>query len=270
MQEPEPADDGTPKPSDLHAAPSGLQSAPEYHKIQTVYMRDMESRRKTLLPGRFSTPEFEYLKDNQWVWTEKVDGTNIRVMVHDGKVSFGGRPDNAQIPAPLVERLRCIFDPIQDNMRMIFPDGGCLYGEGFGAKIQKGGGNYGARQDFVLFDVRVGRWWLERNNVASVAMQLGLNIVPIVGHGTLAEMVEFVKAGIKSTWGDFLAEGVVARPCVELITRGGHRVITKLKSRDFEQLSSHNTPDTCPACGGRCYIDGRMCEACDGSGEASI
>ena len=78
----------------------------EYHKIQTVFKRDMENKGKTLLIGQWTLPEFEYLAGNQWVYTEKVDGTNIRIMFDGDKVSFGGKTDNAAIPAKLVERLR--------------------------------------------------------------------------------------------------------------------------------------------------------------------
>jgi hypothetical protein len=53
----------------------------EYHKIQTVFKRDPSNNYKTLLEGEFAIPEFGYLQDNEWVFTEKVDGTNIRVMV---------------------------------------------------------------------------------------------------------------------------------------------------------------------------------------------
>jgi len=38
---------------------------------------------------------------------------------------------------------------------------------------------------------------------------------------------------IESVWGDFQAEGIVARPGVELFDRAGRRIITKLKCRDF-------------------------------------
>lgn len=41
------------------------------------------------------------------------------------------------------------------------------------------------------------------------------------------------KRGIRSTWGDFEAEGIVARPKIELMTRSGHRLVTKIKCRDF-------------------------------------
>lgn len=213
----------------------------EYHKIQTVYKRDPATKHRTLLEGEYSIPEFEYLAYNKWVFTEKVDGTNIRVHCMDyqeeGKaygISFGGKTENAQIPAPLVERLveRFHSDKSRITLAEIFPDGACLYGEGYGVKIQ-GGGNYRTDQEFVLFDVKVGKWWLNRSDVEDVALRLGLDIVPILGTGHLVDMVHFVKKGFNSTWGDFPAEGIVARPATELFTRSGHRIITKLKHKDF-------------------------------------
>lgn len=214
---------------------------PEYHKINTVFKRDPNNKNKTLLIGEYSEPEFAYLAANEWVFTEKVDGTNIRVMLGpsvEGAFNvpvFGGKTDNATLPAELVRRLQERFSttPARMLLREMFPDGGCLYGEGYGAKIQKGGGNYRADQDFVLFDVLVGSWWLERPNIEDVATKLGLDIVPIIGRGTLADMVEKTKAGFDSIWGPFKAEGIVARPAVELKTRAGHRIITKIKTRDF-------------------------------------
>jgi hypothetical protein len=206
----------------------------EYPKIQTVFKRDPMTKYKTLLEGDYSLPEFEYLENNRWVFTEKVGGTNIRVYYKDGKITFGGRTDRAQIPATLIARLNERFLPQAERFSEVFNGVEvCLYGEGYGAKIQKGGGNYRPDQDFVLFDVMVGDWWLQRPDVEDVAEKMGIDVVPVVGEGTLVEMVEQAKVGIPSTWGDFQAEGYVARPATELKTRAGHRVITKIKCRDF-------------------------------------
>jgi len=206
----------------------------KYHKIQTVFKRDPANKNRTLLEGEYSLPEFEFLKSNKWVFTEKVDGTNIRVYFKDGEITFGGRTDQAQIPPTLVERLNDLFLSQRERFVEKFGEAEvCLYGEGYGPKIQKGGGNYRDDQSFVLFDVNVGGWWLQRNDVDDVSQFFGLDIVPIVGEGTLLDMVELVRGGIKSAWGDFQAEGLVARPEIELRTRGGHRIITKIKCRDF-------------------------------------
>lgn len=206
----------------------------EYHKIQTLFKRDMSLPRKPLIEGDWTLPEFEYLAGNPWTFTEKVDGTNIRVMFERGAISFGGRTDAAQMPPLLLARLEQRFLPLADAMTAIFDNGPVvLYGEGYGASIQKVGALYRPDVDFVLFDVRVGPWWLQRVDVEDVAARLGLDVVPVIGEGTLFDAVRIAKAGIRSTWGDFEAEGIVARPKTELSTRAGKRLIAKIKCRDF-------------------------------------
>lgn len=204
----------------------------EYHKIVTVWERDPNTKFKTLIEGKWAEPEFEYLQNNGWVWTEKIDGTNIRVMWDGQKVTFGGKTDAAQMYAPLVERLQSKF--YAGALAKIFDGPACLYGEGFGAKIQKGGGNYLPDSvDFCLFDVLVGNVWLERKNVEDIANRLEILVAPIIGVGQLMEAIELTKTGFNSTWGDFLAEGLVMRPQVEMRNRRGHRIITKIKHKDF-------------------------------------
>ena len=207
----------------------------KYHKIQTVFKRDPETKFKTLLDGQYSLPEFEYLKDNEWVFTEKVDGTNIRVMFGNSGMSFGGKTDRADIPANLINVLNEMFE--HDKLAGLFGleenTNICLYGEGYGEKIQKGGGNYRQDQGFVLFDVKVGELWLQRKDVEDIATKLSLDIVPILRTGTLSDMIKMTREGFSSQWGQFQAEGIVARPSVELRTRSGHRLITKIKCKDF-------------------------------------
>jgi hypothetical protein len=74
--------------------------------------------------------------------------------------------------------------------------------------------------------------------VENIATKLGVEIVPIVGEGTLWDAIDLVKVGMKSLWGDFESEGIVARPKVELQTRGGRRIITKIKTVDYRNLES--------------------------------
>ena len=207
----------------------------EYHKIQTVFKRDQTT--KKIIEGDFTFPEFEYLKDNLWTFTEKVDGTNIRVMWNGESVVFGGKTDNAQIPVNLLYALQAMFEGMPNKAKLaeVFGDSKevCLYGEGYGPKIQAGGGNYRKDASFVLFDVKIGPWWLKREDVDGIAKKLGIDSVPTVGEGTLTEAIELVRKGQKSIWGDFTAEGLVVRPKVELMCRNGGRLITKIKHRDF-------------------------------------
>jgi len=204
-----------------------------YHKIPTIYKRDPDNNFKTLLHGQYVTDELAYLQNAQWVFTEKVDGTNIRVAWGgcSKRVVFGGKTDNAQLHSGLVHHLSQVFTT--DKLDKQFGDTVVtLYGEGFGAKIHSGG-KYRPDQGFVLFDVRVDGWWLKREDVEDIAVSLGTDVVPVVGRGTLPEMVEIARAGFNSHWGLFIAEGIVARPAVELFDGGGRRIITKVKHKDF-------------------------------------
>lgn len=205
----------------------------EYHKIQTLYLRDPATNHKTLLDGQWAKPEFGALSTLDWVWTEKVDGTNIRVIWDGERVRFGGKTDRAQIHTELLDHLWGVFTP--DVMAEHMKGPIVLYGEGYGPKIQKGG-RYRDDQGFIMFDARAGDVWLERDTVEQIAASVGCPIVPIVGTGTPAECVEFVREGFASRIAKdttLVSEGVVLRPPVELLNRLGDRVISKLKHRDF-------------------------------------
>lgn len=213
----------------------------EYHKIDTIYARDQHGR---IVDGTYARPEFAYLADLEWVFTEKVDGTNVRLS-YDGSPGFrsnehahiAGRTDSAQMPPHLLNRLIEVMRsaPFEDVFGTD-PVDVTLYGEGYGAKIQKGGGKYLPNAcDFVLFDVKVGDWWLLREAAEDVALRLGVEIVPVIDRGTLADAVDMTRKGFASVrWpGVDVAEGLVLRPSVELFDRGGRRVITKIKHEDF-------------------------------------
>ena len=218
----------------------------KYHKIKSIFKRDDTGN---FIDGKYSTSEFEYLKNNRWVGTEKIDGMNIKVMWDGENVTFGGKSDKAQIPDILLKKLTELFKA--DKFESMFPipedlpeddlQNICLYGEGYGSKIQsKMGMKYNpAGVDFILFDVRIGRWWMNRENIINIAKGFGLLVVPILFEGTLLEAVERVSSGrimssfFSEKFGTFLAEGLVLKPEVELFARNGGRVITKVKYRDF-------------------------------------
>jgi hypothetical protein len=209
-----------------------------YHKIPGLYKRE-EQKPFRLIEGEYREPELKLLKDNQWYFTEKVDGTNIRVLWDGHNVVFGGRTENAQIPSHLVTKLNELFmgTRMEQVFEQVFGESpAILFGEGYGAKIQKGGGNYSSTQEFVLFDVKVGDWYLRREDVEDVAGKLSLKVVPIVHTGTLQEGVDLVKNGLASQWGDFEAEGLVAKPVVDLFNRKGERILTKIKAEDFKKV----------------------------------
>lgn len=206
----------------------------EYHKIETVFERDTKGSKK-LIPGKFRNKTVEFLRNNTWVFTEKIDGTNIRIHWDGHKVEFGGRTDRAQIPAPLVNVLNTMFGG-PENEELFEQKFGendvVLYGEGYGPGIQKGGA-YRKDVSFILFDVLIGGIFLERENVEDIAKTFGIDIVPIVKEGPLDDGISFVQTCPKSAFGSANMEGVVARPKVEMKDRLGRRVIVKIKVCDY-------------------------------------
>lgn len=215
-----------------------------YHKIPTLWKRDPETKYKTLIEGKWATPVFNYLQKSDWLWYEKIDGTNIRVTYYPAGapstklnyVGINGRTDRAQTPKFLLDVLWEMFPT--DFFRNNFDTSRSgdsnitLYGEGFGKKIQKGGGNYGD-PSFCLFDVKIGNVWMEQEFVTSFASDAGLQASPLLGIGPLELAIYKAELGFNSDWGDFLAEGLVLRPTVELQDRLGNRVIGKIKTKDF-------------------------------------
>lgn len=202
-----------------------------YHKIPTIYKRNPKTRFRTLLEGEYTTPELKYLSNNKWIGTEKIDGMNIRIIFCGDSIFFAGRTDDAQIPkclsATLLETYNLnAFDKVFGN------NSACLYGEGYGAKIQNGG-NYISSNSFILFDIKIEDIWLNRESVIDIASKLSIDVVPEVFQGTLTEAVEFAKIERKSTIGTAKMEGIVLRPQVELSDRLNNRIITKIKHKDF-------------------------------------
>lgn len=207
----------------------------EYHKIKTLFERDEKT--KKLIEGKYRNQTIEFLKDNKWQFTEKIDGTNIRILWDGHKVTFAGRTDKANIPAELTNRLFELFGG-ETNEQLFEQKFGetevMLCGEGYGAKIQNGG-LYRDNQDFILFDVMIAGNWQPRESVEDIAQYFNLDIVPIVLEGTIQEAVEYVKTKPKSKIGTAYSEGVVGRPFTELQDRTGKRVIVKVKVRDFKE-----------------------------------
>lgn len=204
----------------------------KYHKINSIFKRNPENHK--LMIGDYSKVEYKYLENNEWEWTEKVDGTNIRVGWVPLKklIEIRGRTDNAQLHIDLVEEIQRLFTI--EKLDNIFPCSDVVfYGEGYGAGIQKGG-KYSEKKRFLLFDIQINGYWQERKNVEGIADNMEILYVPVVGKGTLLEGVELIKRGLISKWGNFEAEGIVARPAKELFGRNMERIILKIKHKDFK------------------------------------
>ena len=248
----------------------------KYQKINTLFMRDDKN---VIMPDQYCRPEFEYLKDLKWECTEKIDGTNMRVIItpvyesaYNAEVfgmvdkfshfdiSVVGKSDNSSIPKHLLTKIEEIFQPWkiekafaeryvlteenpEKNLAPII-----LYGEGYGAKIQKGGNYIPDGVDFILFDVKVGDIWLLNDKCRQIADQLKIKAVPFVGLMTIPEAIDYVKKGFISNIShnrEYIAEGLVLKTPYGLMDRMGERLILKIKYKDFMDLE-RKAPRTYP------------------------
>ena len=220
----------------------------DYQKINTLFLRDTNS---IIMPEHFTCHEFEYLKNVIWECTEKIDGTNIHCDIFsDGtktEITIHGRTEKAVIPSHLLKKLEGIFTTeaisatFEKQINEATPESpfyASIYGEGYGVKIQKGGNYIKDGVGFILFDVKIGNWWLKRDACEEIASMLNVPIVPIMGYMTIPEAIEFVKAGFKSTIAEnkeYDAEGLVLKTPDGLLFRNGERIITKIKTCDFQK-----------------------------------
>lgn len=208
----------------------------KYPKIQTLFKRD-EKNKFIIIEGEYSKEEFETI--DRWEVTEKVDGTNIRVMWDGEKITFRGRTDNTQVPTFLLTRLKELFTiPV---MKSVFSESRdvVLFGEGYGQRIQKVGEKYRKDNDFIVFDIVIDGWWLERDSVIDIAQKLNVTSVPVIGIMTKKEIIDLVKSKPKSNISkeELISEGVVVRSYPLMLFRDKSPIMFKLKVVDYEKLA---------------------------------
>lgn len=219
----------------------------DYQKIDTLFKRD---EKKVIIPSQYTCDEYKYLENCVFECSEKIDGTNIHIDMTgvDGDViiTYEGRTKDAETPKFLLDKLEELFP--KEKLQKVFSSqwedirqGKCnvsVYGEGYGLKINKYGKQYNSKGcGFILFDVKIDEWWLNRESCEDIALKLGVDIVPIIGYMTILEAIEYVKKGFKSLVSEdpnLDAEGLILKTPMGLKFRNGKRIIAKLKDKDFK------------------------------------
>lgn len=224
------------------------------------YLRSLKWRGECKIDGtniRIEiTPTIEYVVE--YVNNIELNETDEVIGVHFN-VSYKGKTDNAQIPDELLKFLKNNypsekvlaafglknFIPVEEftehkwNDVFNIPNKYIIYGEGYGRKIQKGGGNYiKDGVGFAVFDVKIGDLYLLTDSRDDIANKIGAPIVPFIGYFTLDEAIDFVRKGYKTgLWDnkDMYEEGLVLRTDLGLKDRRGERLITKIKYDDFQK-----------------------------------
>lgn len=206
----------------------------EYQKIETLYKFNNE------LKGyreEFYNPIVEYLKDCKWVGTEKIDGTNVRVLWNGHSFEFGGRTDKAQLPKELLELLTNTFNY---DMEVLFEQKFgekevLLFMEGYAGKIQKGA--YQGSEKIIGFDIMIGGTYLDKQVSEAIFESLGIKFVPLVKFSNLQECINFVKNHQQSIiQPESQIEGLVCFPSVRLYDHKGNRIIVKIKNKDLNKI----------------------------------
>lgn len=211
----------------------------KYPKTLNYWKRDSKGK----LLSDVAKEEFKQIKT--WRITEKIDGTNVRILLIDGKVIIGSRryielDAKFNMHQGLLDKVKSIFT--EEAMNKKFPNiNVVIFGEGFGAKIQSGG-RYRSEQDFILFDVVVyGKrdYWLNRNNQEDIATHFGVEIVPEWNEQcTIEEIIDLVKNKVYSTVSDdpkLIIEGVIARTDPLMFFQDGTPIKFKMKVKDLEK-----------------------------------
>ena len=243
-----------------------------YQKINTIFKRDQNPGKfhNYIMPEEgFTQPEFEFLRGCKFECTEKIDGTSMSVHIipvgytdiggafkANYAVEYHGKTEKADTPKHLQAKMEQLFpaekmleafnknvtyENVEDAIKEVNHGKVIVFGEGYGAKIQKGGNYISNDCGFILFDVTVDGMFLLRESLEDIASKLEIPIVPLIGYMTIDEAIEFVKKGFKSTIAenkDYDAEGLVLKTPMGLLNRKGERIITKIKTCDFRQLEA--------------------------------
>lgn len=222
----------------------------KYPSIETVWVRDPITNRLNF--GDIRSPEALCVKS--WRLTEKIDGTNVRVIYTPEGRDIRGRTDNATLHPHLIKAVDDIMPPLEEVMNHFLGMNDpketwrvTFYGEGYGAGIQKNGGRYSQTKRFRCFDIRFGtdNWWLDDDEMRDACQRLGVPTVPILAEGmdafiplTRADLFSVAPFSIVAKEeGDspleVEPEGIVAKPMRSLFDKHGNRVMWKLTYREF-------------------------------------
>lgn len=217
-----------------------------------------------IILGKWSDGTLEYLQDAKFMFTEKLDGTNIRLIYwpacspystpigeehvlnstgHPAYLEIRGRSDNATVHHKLQEWKDSL--DIDLFVKAFGDNRVCIYGEGIGDGIQKGGPQYGSTH-FRAFAIKGSRGFLPFQVTSEILRHgLYLETAPVMACCTLNEGIKLVQRGVKSVFGNgkFWAEGLIGLPTVPLYTPKRERIIVKLKHRDLYEGDVNASPE---------------------------
>lgn len=223
-----------------------------YHKIDTLFERNDHFKVDTT---KLRRPEFGLIKE--WYIEEKIDGMSVGFKyfkyAEDWKPLIFGRTANTNWNAKNKEFMNVQWEKMFSAANEIVEEYGLgsltIYGELYGPGIQNGGG-YRDDLGFICFDMAVNTnhhfqppdTWLNVTDRNKNAERMGVDVpwtyleFPIPADNIILyikqnELYSVLASKNKKT--KLKAEGVIARPPVNLYDQRGARVMWKLKGKDF-------------------------------------
>lgn len=218
-----------------------LNDFTKYPKLFSPFIKDDKFR---------NTEELIYtLPKGDWVVTEKIDGTNIRIIITkpndngEREVLIGTRKlilntedkSSQQFMGCLEEvnlyKLKEYFKDIDSTV--------VIYGEGYGEGVQTGA-IYSSKKNYRVFDIRIGNAYQDWKYVEKVCLDNQLNIVPVLA---IVDQIDYnscqkilnenqetlIKGGLGGK-----CEGYIFKIEPVLLNKYGERLIFKAKFRDFK------------------------------------
>lgn len=214
-----------------------------YHHIDAPTVQDDEygrqfHKRILSVPTKeksavYRTELLGYLSDLQWIYRRKLDGSNMRVQWNGEQALWNGKSNAYQCGSDITEYMNNVFQEEIFEEKFGRDKNVVIFGEIMGPKVQTNELKLDS-PSFIVFDVNINGTWLYPGDVCSIADYFGLNTCYTymdggLGHSdTLENLIKRVAGGEFKDW-----EGIVAHPLVELRDQGGHRVIVKIKNRDY-------------------------------------
>ncbi|MEE8525704.1 MAG: RNA ligase (ATP) [Thermoanaerobaculia bacterium] len=175
------------------------------------------------------------------VVSEKIHGTNSRLGIVEGKLLAGSHGLQRQRPeAEAMATNTYWFPATLEPVTKLLEDLGSehrvaiLYGEIYGAKVQKLHYGQHGGLGFAAFDLLVDDRYLDHDELVAHCERHGVAMVPVLGRGPFSlETVAELSRGPTTMPDEHIREGVVVKPVKERTDPKIGRVILKYLSDDY-------------------------------------
>ena len=225
-----------------------LNNFTKYSKYSSPFKKD-EKFKNTIETSQI-------LPVGRWIKTEKIDGTNIRIIItksdNDGnRIVYVGSRKLILNPKDKTSNqyMDCLNDINFNKLKEYFEEIDStiiIYGEGYGSGVQKGG-IYSSKKNYRVFDIRIGNAYQDFEYIEKVCIDNQLNIVPVIGEvreitygECITSLDKFKETLIKEGDGG-IPEGIVYKFEPVLLNKYGERLIFKVKFKDFETSTLNKT-----------------------------